>query len=99
MSASSYGIIVEGAYDLAVYDPVIRKLAAQEVHIKALVCEGKTNLMKKFPGLLPTFEYEIDGNPVDMAIVIRDADGKEPGEIEAKMRLKIQGRTPTTHSP
>jgi hypothetical protein len=93
MSASSYGIIVEGAYDSAVYDPVIRKLAAQEVHIKALVCEGKTNLMKKFPGLLPTFEYEIGGNPVDMAIVIRDADGKDPGEIEAKMRLKIQGRS------
>ncbi len=48
--------------------------------------------MKKFPGLLPTFEYEIGGKPVDMALVIWDADGKDPSEAEATMRTKIQGR-------
>jgi hypothetical protein len=92
MSANSYGIIVEGSYDSAVYDPLIRRLASHEVHIKAVICEGKTNLIKKFPGLLRTFEYEISGNPVDMAIVIVDADGKDPLEVEEKLRIKIRDR-------
>lgn len=92
MSASSYGIIVEGEYDSAVYETLIRRLASPEVHIKPLACEGKANVMKKFPGLLSTFKFEIGGNPVDMAIVIVDADGKDPLEVEAKMRMKIQGR-------
>jgi hypothetical protein len=92
MSASSYGIIVEGPYDSAVYDAIIRRLTSPEIYIKALPCEGKANLMKNFAGLLPTFEYQLAGDPVDMAIVIRDADGKDPLEIEEKMRLKVQGR-------
>jgi hypothetical protein len=49
MSASSYGIIVEGDYDSAVYDAIIRRLASPDVHIKPLVCRGKTNLMKRIP--------------------------------------------------
>jgi Mor family transcriptional regulator len=93
MSASSYGIIVEGTYDSAVYDALIRRLTSLGVHIRALPCEGKANVMKKFPGLLSTFKYEIGGNPVDMAIVIVDADGKDPLEVEAKMQEKIQGRS------
>jgi hypothetical protein len=93
MSASSYGIVVEGNYDSVVYDAFIRRLTSPDVHFKPLPCEGKTNLMRNFPGLLRRFEYEIGGGPVDMAIVIRDADGKDTSEVEAKMRMKIQGRS------
>jgi hypothetical protein len=92
MSAGSYGIIVEGDYDSAVFDALIRRLTSPDVHIKPLVCRGKTNLMKEFPGLLRAFEYEVEGNPVEMAIVIRDADGKDPRVVEDKMRMKIRGR-------
>jgi hypothetical protein len=92
MSANSYGIIVEGTYDSAVYETIIRRVASHEVYVRALDCTGKTNLMKNFPGLLKIFEHEISGGPVDMAVVVRDADGKEPGEIEAQMRLKVEGR-------
>jgi Domain of unknown function (DUF4276) len=92
MSASSYGIIVEGDYDSAVYDAIIRRLTSPEIHIKPLVCRGKTNLMKEFPALLRALEHEVEGDPVDMAIVIRDSDGKSPDEVEALMRAKIQGR-------
>jgi hypothetical protein len=67
-------------------------LASPDAHVKPLVCRGKTNLIKKFPDLLPTFKYEVGGNPVDMAIVIVDADGKDPLEVEEKLRIKIQGR-------
>jgi hypothetical protein len=92
MSASSYGIIVEGDYDSAVFGTIIRRLTSPDVHIKPLVCRGKTNLMKEFPVLLRAFEHEVDGNPVDMAVVIRDSDGKNPDEVEDQMRTKIQGR-------
>ena len=92
MSASSYGIIVEGDYDSAVYDAIIRRLSSPDVYIKPFVCRGRTNLMTEFPGFLCALEHEIDGDPVEMAIVIRDADGKDPGEVEARMRMKIQER-------
>jgi hypothetical protein len=92
MSANSYGLIVEGEYDKAVYEVLIRRLVREDVYIKPLVCFGKTNLMKKFPGLLKTFEHILEGRPVDMAIVIRDADGKNPEELKAEMQSKIEGR-------
>jgi hypothetical protein len=92
MSANSYGIIVEGHYDAAVYDAIIRKLTSSKVYIKPLECGGKTELMKKFPGFLSRLQYEVDGGPVDMAVVIRDADGKNPQEVEAQMDGKIRGR-------
>ena len=91
MSASSYGIIVEGAYDSAVYEAFIQKLSPN-APIRPLTCGGKTELMKKFPGFLKAFEFELAGGPVDMAVVIRDADGKNPEEIEAQMASKIAGR-------
>lgn len=48
--------------------------------------------MMEFPALLRAFEHELEGNPVDMAIVIRDSDGRNPEEVEAQMRSKIEGR-------
>jgi hypothetical protein len=92
MSANSYGVVVEGQFDSAVYDALIRRLTSNEMRIKVLQCGGKANLIKKFPALLRTFEYEIDGAPVDMAVVIVDADGKAPFEVEEILRARIQGR-------
>jgi hypothetical protein len=92
MSANSYGIIVEGDYDSAVYEALIRRLTSPEVHIKPLICRGRTNLMKQFPSLLRAFEHDIEGHPVEMAVVIRDSDGKHPDEVEAQMRAKTEGR-------
>lgn len=91
MSAGSYGLIVEGDYDSAVYEAIIQRLSPNAV-ISTRECAGKSNLMKKFPGLLKTFEYELAGRPLDMAIVIRDADGRGPEEIEAQMCSKIVDR-------
>ena len=88
MSATSYGIITEGVYDSAVYEAIIRKLSPG-VPIKTLECGGKTELMKRFPGLLNTFKHCFAEGPVDMAVVIRDADGKKPEEIETQMASKV----------
>jgi antibiotic biosynthesis monooxygenase (ABM) superfamily enzyme len=92
MSANSYGLIVEGEYDRAVYEVLIRRLVREDVYINPLVCFGKTNLMKKFPGFLKTFEHILEGRPVDMAIIIRDADGRNPDELKAEMQSKLEGR-------
>lgn len=92
MSASSYGIIAEGSYDAAVYSTIVQRLAPDGAHVKALECRGKDDLRKRFEGLLWAFAYEVEGKPVDMAIVIRDADGRNPNAIESEMRASVQNR-------
>jgi len=47
MPANSYGIIVEGTYDSAVYEAIIRRLASHDVSVRAFDCRGKPNLMQK----------------------------------------------------
>jgi hypothetical protein len=91
MSASSYGIITEGVYDSAIYEAIIKKLSPK-IPIQALECGGKSGLLKKFPDSLKVFEYQLAEGPVEMAVVIRDADGKDPEEIEAQMASKIADR-------
>jgi hypothetical protein len=93
MPANSYGIIVEGEYDSVVYEAIIRNLASHDVHVKARDCGGRANLMQKFPRLLKFFEYAVSP-PVDMVIVIQDADGRDADELEQKMQSKIAGRPP-----
>jgi hypothetical protein len=92
MSANSYGIIVEGEYDSGVYETIVRRLAGDEVYIRAFVCRGKPALLQKFPGYLEALKIEVAGGPVDMAVVIADADGTDPLELETKMRSKVEGR-------
>ncbi len=92
MPADSYGVIVEGEYDSAVYVEIIPRLASHPVHVIAFQCEGRPNLMRKFPGLLEALKYEWGGGPVDMAIVIADADGRDPSDVELQMRSKVAGR-------
>jgi hypothetical protein len=92
MPADSYGIIVEGGYDSTVYETIIRRLASHEVRIVPRACEGKRNVKHKFPGFLDSFKYSELGGPVDMAIVIVDADGQDPTALEAEMRAKVATR-------
>lgn len=91
MSASSYGIVVEGDYDSAVYEVIINKLSPS-IPIRFLTCGGRSSLMNRFPNLLKVFEYQLAEGPVEMAVVIQDADGRDPEEIEAQMASKIAGR-------
>lgn len=44
--------------------------------------------MKSFPGFLESFRYAKQGSPVDKALVIRDADNKDPNELLEKMKSK-----------
>src|ERR1700740_1602566 len=89
MSASSYGIITEGTFDAVVYGTLVRRLNPHR-YTRVLDCRGKNDLMKRFPGLLRTFEHDFEGGPVEMALVIRDADGKDTAELEWQMRASIE---------
>lgn len=92
MPADRYGIIVEGKYDSAVYEELILRIASHAVRISSRFCEGRSRLIERFPGLLEAFRYAGTGGPIDMAIVIADADGQNPIEFERRLRSKIEGR-------
>jgi hypothetical protein len=46
--------------------------------------------MKKFHFLLQALEHVWQGGPVDKALVIRDADDKDPSAIETEMERRTQ---------
>jgi hypothetical protein len=92
MPGNSYGIIVEGEYDSAVYCRLVRRLASHEVRIFHRPCEGKPDLVKKFPGFLEAFKYGPAEQSVDIVIVLVDTDGGDPAQLEARMRSRIASR-------
>ncbi|MEW6409067.1 MAG: DUF4276 family protein [Nitrospirota bacterium] len=88
-----YGIIVEGNYDKAAFKEIIKKCILSDIKIISRPCGGKDHLMKSFPGHLKSFCYEKQGSHIDKALVIRDADNRDPAELHKKMESKITNRT------
>jgi len=88
----SVGLIVEGIYDEAALMELVRKCAPSEVHVICRPCGSGIQVMKKFPGFLESFRRVNKGLAVDCAIVIRDADQKNPRDLIARMESKISGR-------
>jgi len=88
-----YGIIVEGPYDVSVYGELIRKICSVDVEILPRPAAGVTNLMKHFPALLRELEHIREAPPVEKALVIRDAGGKDPASVERLMAERLRGRT------
>jgi len=46
--------------------------------------------MRTFPDLHDSFRYEKQGLHIDKALVIKDADNNEPGELSKGMTSKLQ---------
>jgi hypothetical protein len=90
---TTYGIVIEGKYDEVALKEIILKCLPNRVRIVPRICGDKDQLIANFPGHLESFRYEKHGSNVDKAFVIRDADGKNPDELERKMRSKISNRT------
>lgn len=88
-----YGIIVEGSYDEAAFIEIIKKCISSDIGIIARPCGGKDHLMKSFPCYLESFRYEKQGSHIDKALVIRDADTKDPTELSERMKNKVIDRT------
>lgn len=89
----TFGIVVEGDYDEVVLTEFIHKCAGHNAEVMARVCSPKGNLMKRFPGFLEEFRYVKQGMPVDKALVVRDADMREPQGLLREMESKIAHRT------
>lgn len=89
----TYGIIVEGDYDKDVLEELIKKCVSEKIEVIPRVSDGSSKLMKNFPSFLQSFCFGNEGKPVDKAIVIRDADNKDPEKLEEKMRSKIENRS------
>jgi hypothetical protein len=89
----TYGLIVEGEYDAAALTELIRRCAAGNIQVIPRQCAQKGSLMKKFPAYLQELHWANQGQAVDKALVIRDADGKNPGELIARMETSIVSRS------
>jgi len=106
--ANSYGIVVEGPYDAAVYPTLIRRILNREVPVIARLCGGKVSANNILLALLGELQGEMawrrrqnaQKNPeleVEVwrrmkALVIRDSDGKDPQALKAEMAEKVGKR-------
>lgn len=88
----SYGIVVEGPYDVPVYEELIWKICSANVEVIPRPAGGVSRLMGGFPKLLRDLEHIRQGRPVNKALVIRDAGGKDTASVESLMAERIQGR-------
>lgn len=86
----TFGLVVEGVYDKAVVTELIRKCVAGHTEVVVRICGG--SVMNKFPGLLEEFRHVKQGTHVDKAVVIRDANGKDPNELMLTMQGRISNR-------
>jgi Domain of unknown function (DUF4276) len=86
------GLVVEGIYDEAALTELVRKCSSSDVDIICRPCGSATQLMKKFPGFLESFRHVKGGAPADRAVVVRDADHKNPNDLITRMESRISGR-------
>jgi hypothetical protein len=89
---STYGIVVEGPYDVAVFYQLIPRILDRHVRVIPHPCYGKENLRKDLLKHLETLEFAAEGRAVEKALVIRDSGGKDPKIIEEELTRKVQER-------
>ena len=89
---SSYGLVVEGDFDKAIYRKLIEKIRGRPLPIYCRVCSGVGDLKKYFAAFLRDLESAHHENPVDLAFVIRDADGKDPSTLETDLAERVSGQ-------
>ncbi len=86
MSDRSYGLITEGDKDIAAYQELIAKICGSVLCIVSQRAGGREKLFQNLPGFLSKLEHANPvGEAVDKALVIRDADGKDPRSVEEKL--------------
>jgi hypothetical protein len=89
----TFGLVIEGTYDEAALTELIRKCIAGNIVVVARPCSSSGSLISSFPGFLEVFRHTMQGTYVDKALVIRDADNKDPNELIQRMQSRIQGRS------
>jgi hypothetical protein len=89
----TFGLVVEGIYDVAVLTELIKKCAVGHAHVVPRICRSKGALVKNFPKFLEGFRYDKAGGPVDKALVVCDADNHNSTTLIEEMKHKYHGRT------
>lgn len=92
MPSWTYGLIVEGSYDVAVYQELLRKITPTLDRIVPRATGGVPNLLRLLLGLLRDLENAVNGNPVEKVIVIRDTNGRDAAQLEKDLADKIHGQ-------
>jgi hypothetical protein len=87
------GVIVEGVFDAAALPELIRKCCTDDIHIETRVCRFASQLMRRRLSFLEEFRYVVQGSPVDKALIIRDADGKNPNALVHRLNVTINTRS------
>jgi hypothetical protein len=90
VSEPTYGIIVEGPYDVPVYEELIPKISPAIGRIISRPAGGVTKLLRLLPSLLRDLEHVKRGEPVDKVLVIRDASGKSTPELDRQFSERIR---------
>src|SRR5882724_9123521 len=78
----SFGIIVEGTSDEAVYSVLVSRIASPTVLPVSRVCGGNTQLMNKLSLHLRELEGRSRVYPIEKVLVIQDCDGKDRVALE-----------------
>jgi len=87
---STFGMVVEGAYDEAALTEIIRTCVEGEIEVIGRPCFG--SIISKFRGFLEEFRYANQGSPVDKALVIMDANGKDADQLIERAQERITNR-------
>lgn len=94
MSNGTYGVINEGDYDVGVCEELIRKICGEDAQVLSRPAGGRVQVMNRMKGLLRSLEHvSVTGGPVDKALVIRDANGRDRAEVEQQMLARIAGQS------
>ena len=93
VASTTYGLVVEGPYDVAIYGELIRKVIPSVSTIVSRPAGGKTKLASLLRPLLRDLEHAVHGHPVDKVMVVRDTNGKDARAVEDQMNQRILGQS------
>jgi len=85
------GLVVEGNDDVTALSELVQKCKS-DVEVVTRKCGNKAQLMQRFSGFLEEFRHIKQGANIDKALVIRDADQKDPVELINNMHGRINNR-------
>lgn len=86
-----FGLVVEGNDDETALSELVQKCKSG-VEVITRKCGNRVKLLRQFPSYLEDFRHAKEGKNVDKALVIRDADQKNPAHLINDMRVKINNR-------
>lgn len=93
LGVPSFGLVVEGEYDVAVFSELIPRLCPT-AEIARAISAGGNPITRMFPVFLKSLQWNVTSSgPVDRALVIRDSNGKDPQQVEQAMQARIAGHT------